>query len=50
MKFHRHTVTHTALVTVISLLAAWGLLFLTVLMIQPGRVTRPCGCSGRTSC
>ena len=36
MKFHRHTVTHTALVTVISLLAAWGLLFLTVLMIQPG--------------
>lgn len=39
MKFHRHTVTHTALVTVISLLAAWGLLFLTVLMIQPGGVT-----------
>ena len=38
MKFHRHTVTHTALVTVISLLAAWGLLFLTVLMIQPGGV------------
>ena len=39
MKFHRYTVTHTALVTVISLLAAWGLLFLTVLMIQPGGVT-----------
>ena len=39
MKFHRHTVTHTALVTVISLLAAWGLLFLTVLMIQPEGVT-----------
>lgn len=39
MKFHRHTVTHTALVTVISLLAAWELLFLTVLMIQPGGVT-----------
>ena len=39
MKFHRHTVTHTALVTVISLLAAWGLLLLTVLMIQPGGVT-----------
>lgn len=38
MKFHRHTVTHTALVTVISLLAAWGLLFLTVLVIQPGGV------------
>ena len=38
MKFHRHTVTHTAFVTVISLLAAWGLLFLTVLMIQPGGV------------
>ena len=39
MKFHRHTVKHTAAVTILALLAAWAIFFLSVLVIQPGGVS-----------